>query len=136
MLRHIRGNCCSEAPGAYPGHDGVYAPHGDGRAQARGTGWLKYDRIFRKNNSAPSASWDVLDPSLLTIVANQGYNPRFPCHHCQELNHTSGECALAPLEQPTRALPQGKHTGYSRLGKRAAPYDTTRYTSCFQSPQA
>ena len=97
-----------------------------------GMGWLKYDCIFRKNNPGPSASWDVLDPSLLTIVANQGYSPRPPCHHCQELDHSPAECTLAPLAQPTRLPWQGRHTGYPRKGKRPAPYETApssgRYT--------
>ena len=94
-----------------------------------GTGWLKYDRIFRKNNPGPSASWDVLDPSLLTIVANQGYSPRLPCHHCQELDHMANECALAPLEQPTKALTHIRSPSYPRSGRRPAPYDTSRITN-------
>ena len=97
-----------------------------------GMGWLKYDCIFRKNNPGPSASWDVLDPSLLTIVAHQGYSPRPPSHHCQELDHSPTECALAPLAQPTRLPWQGRPTGYPRKGKRPAPYETApssgRYT--------
>ena len=34
-----------------------------------GSSWLKYDSIFRRNNSGASVSWDVLDPSLLTNVS-------------------------------------------------------------------
>jgi len=94
-----------------------------------GTGWLKYDRIFRKNNPGPSASWDVLDPSLLTIVPNQGYSPRLPGHHCQELDHRACECALAPLEQPSKAPTRSRSPGYPRNGRRPAPYDTSRITN-------
>ena len=90
------------------------------------TGWLKYDLIFRKNNPGPSASWDVLHPSLPTIVANQGYSPRLPCHHCQELDHRANDYDLAPLEQPTKALTRSRSPGYPRSGRRPAPYDTSR----------
>jgi len=93
-----------------------------------GSGWLQYDCIFRKNNQGPAASWDVLDPSLLTIVANQGCSPRLPCHHCQEFDHSPHECALAPLEQPTRSQLQGRAASYTRSGKRLSPYDTMRYS--------
>ena len=98
-----------------------------------GSGWLKYDCIFRKNNAGSGASWDVLDPSLLTIVANQGYNPRSPCHHCQELDHGPRECTLAPLEKPSKWLPPQRPATYARSAKRPIPYDspspyTNRYS--------
>lgn len=89
-----------------------------------GTGWLKYDSIFCKNNSGPSARWDHLDPSLLTIVTNQGYPPRPPCHYCQELDHAAQDCALAPFEQH-KAVLIPRNAPLSRKGKQPAPYDPT-----------
>ena len=94
-----------------------------------GTGWLKYDCIFRKNNPGPKARWDHLDPSLLTIVTNQGYPPRLPCHHCQEPDHAAHECALATLEQ-TKAGPVSiKGAGFSRRGKRPVPYEVASFNT-------
>ena len=61
-----------------------------------GSGWLKYDKILRKNNPGLSAPWDISDPSLLTIVANQSNTPCLPCH-CQELDHSSPGNARWPL---------------------------------------
>ena len=90
-----------------------------------GTGWLKYDCIFRKNNPGPSASWDVLDPSLLTIVSNQGYNPRLPCHHCQELDHTSSECALAPLDRAGTQATRTSENGPPRMTQSDPPAATS-----------
>ena len=101
----------------------------------RGTGWLKYDAIFRKNNPGPFARWDHLDPSLLTIVANQGYTPRLPCYHCQELDHTANECALAPLEQSKLGSAPMKGMGPLRKGKRPAPYDTVPYSPRYSTIQ-
>ncbi len=64
-----------------------------------GSGRLKYDSI---NNSGPSASWDILDPSLLTIVVNQGLNPRLPCYYCQKCDHAAYECALPLWNNPQK----------------------------------
>ena len=100
-----------------------------------GTGWLKYDKIFRKNNPGLGAAWDVLDPSLITIVANQGYTPCLPCHYCQELDHSSGECTLAPLEQPGRGSSQTRPQGYLRSTSRPAPYNMSRYANHPRYPQ-
>ena len=89
---------------------------------------LKYDRVFQNNNPTPSSSWDVLDPSLLTIVANQGYSTRLPCHHRQELDHRAIECALTPLEQPSKAPTRSRSPSYPRNGRRPAPYDTATFS--------
>ena len=95
---------------------------------------MKYDRIFWKNYTGVAASWDVLDPSLLTIVADQGIAPQLPCHYCQELDHTSSECALAPLEQPTKPSMPGRQSSYSCGEKCPAPYEVACYGSCYQPP--
>ena len=100
-----------------------------------GTGWLRYDSIFRKINPGPLAHWDHLDPSLLTIVANQGLAPRLPCHYCQELDHAAQDCALAPLEQQSAGATPLRSTTLSRKGKRPAPYDTTPYSPRYNSFQ-
>jgi hypothetical protein len=97
-----------------------------------GTGLLKYD-IFRKNNTGTSACWDHLDPSLLTIVANQGYTPRTPCHHCQELDHAAHECALTLLEHPkTGSIPRGvgtPHRGKHHHRSSEEPSQSARHAS-------
>ena len=86
--------------------------------------------IFRKNNSGLSARWDHLNSSLLTIVANQGYAPRLPCHYCQELDHVAYECALSPFEQNKAAAAPVRTSAFTRKGKRPVPYDIygTRYS--------
>ena len=97
-----------------------------------GTGWLKYDCIFRKNNPGPTAWWDHLDMPLLTIVTNQGYPPRLHCHHCQEPDHTVHECTLATLEQ-TKAGPASiKGAGFSRRGKCPVPYEVASFNARLQ----
>ena len=71
-----------------------------------GHGWLTYDAVFRRNRQASSEPWSVLDPSLHTAyIAGQNLPPRIPCKFCNESDHPSEECALAPLVPSVRASP-------------------------------
>ena len=76
----------------------------------------------------------VLNQSLLNIIANQGYSPRLPCHHCQELDHRANEWALAPLEQPTKAPTRSRPPSYPRSGRRLARMTRLVLPTAISSP--
>ena len=69
-----------------------------------GTGWLDYDRIFRRQLAInPLMNWNALDPSLhaATILGQRSSTGVF-CTLCQETDHSTSQCALAPLQQQLR----------------------------------
>ena len=63
-----------------------------------GTSWLTYDAVFRRNQEGSSAPWNVIDASLHQVyVANQQEKVAVPCKHCQEVDHSDAECAVAAI---------------------------------------
>ena len=98
-----------------------------------GTGWLTYDAVFRRNREGSSAPWNVIDASLHQVyVANQQERVAVPCKHCQEVDHSDAECAVAailpkPLPPPASSLfPQRADRSTMGKGKRPAPYSRQR----------
>lgn len=98
-----------------------------------GTGWLTYDAVFRRNREGSSAPWNVIDASLHQVyVANQQEKVAVPCKHCQEVDHSDAECAVAailpkPLSPPAGSLPsQRADRSTMGKGKRPAPYSRQR----------
>ena len=67
-----------------------------------GSGWLEYDRIFRRQVSiAPDLHWNTLLPSLQasTIISCRSQNGTF-CTLCRECDHIESQCALYVMQQP------------------------------------
>ena len=66
-----------------------------------GSGWLEYDRIFRRQLSInPLISWNTLEPSLqASTILGQRNSSGTLYTLCQESDHSSNQCALAPLQQ-------------------------------------
>ena len=98
-----------------------------------GTGWLTYDAVFRRNREGSSAPWNVIDALLHQVyVANQQEKVAVPCKHCQEVDHSDAECAVAailpkPLSPPAGSLPsQRADRSTMGKGKRPAPYSRQR----------
>ena len=92
-----------------------------------GYGWLTYDAVFRRNQEGLSQPWNVIDPSLhIAYIASQEHNPTPPCQHCNESDHPSSSCALAPLIPLTRGSPRdfppGKGRTTTSRGRRPSPY--------------
>ena len=85
-------------------------------------GWLTYDAVFRRNQQGMSNPWNILDPSLHTAyIAGQSLPSRVPCRHCNEVDHTPDECALAPLIPPVRASQREPWFSGARPLKRPPP---------------
>ena len=66
-----------------------------------GAGWAEYDRVFRRQVSINALlPWNTLEPSLqaATILGQRSSEGTF-CSLCQECDHLSHQCALAPLQQ-------------------------------------
>lgn len=72
-----------------------------------GTGWLEYDRVFRRQIAVnPLLSWNTIEPGLqAATIISQGPSLGMFCTLCRECDHNAGQCALAPLQQQT-ATPQ------------------------------
>lgn len=69
-----------------------------------GSGWLEYDRVFRRQLSInPNLAWNTLEPGLqaTTILGQKAAGGTF-CTICRECDHTSHQCALSPLQQLTQ----------------------------------
>ena len=64
-----------------------------------GRGWLSYDAMFRQQAAiSPSVDWSKLNNSLYSTTFLQQQNGRGrTCVHCMETDHSSQDCALAPL---------------------------------------
>ena len=73
-----------------------------------GSGWLEYDRVFRCQLAINCLlSWNTIDPGLqvATILGQRGSSWMF-CTLCCECDHTTSQCALAPVQQQTQAMPK------------------------------
>ena len=64
-----------------------------------GRGWLSYDAMFRQQAAiSPSVDGSKLNNSLYSTTFLQQQNGRGrTCVHCMETDHSSQDCALAPL---------------------------------------
>ena len=64
-----------------------------------GRGWQSYDEMFRQQVAiSPSVDWSKLNNSLYSMTFLQQQNGQgHTCVHCMETDHTSQECALAPV---------------------------------------
>ena len=96
-----------------------------------GAGWLTYDSVFRRNNTGKEARWNYLDASLHQVyIASLRDKVVTPCRHCQEIDHSSANCAVAAFAPQT--LPSQADQGPSftakvgRKGKRPTPYTRQR----------
>ncbi len=70
-----------------------------------GNGWLTYDTVFRRNQAGRPNPWNFLDPSLhMAYIGGQSTQPLIPCHHCNEVDHCSEDCAIAPTVTPTKSV--------------------------------
>lgn len=67
-----------------------------------GRGWQSYDAMFRQQAAiSPSIDWSKLNNSLYSTTFLQQQNGRGrSCVHCMETDHSSQECALAPVRAP------------------------------------
>ena len=73
-----------------------------------GDGWKTYDYIFRSQAVVdPTLDWSELNPLLMLAFfsCNNPYKAAQPCTLCQEHDHPSKECALAPLAAPSLLQP-------------------------------
>ena len=84
-------------------------------------GWRTYNYAFRSQAAAvPAMDWSELNPSLLLAFMPTSLLPgnqpaKQPCCFCQEADHVSSHCALAPLAPPsTRPPPNFKSPGIKR----------------------
>ena len=97
-----------------------------------GMGWLTYDAVFRRNQEGSSAPWNYLDASLHQVyIANQRERVTAPCQHCQEIDHSTAECAVAsilakPVNRGTDHRGSAGPERPSRKGKRPSPYTRQR----------
>ena len=65
-----------------------------------GTGWLEYDRIFRRQAASdPTIAWNTLNPSLMaaTVLATSPGTGTI-CPHCQAADHGGEDCALLSVD--------------------------------------
>ena len=72
-----------------------------------GSGWLEYDRVFHRQLIInPLLSWNTIDPGLqvATILGQRGSTGTF-CTLCCECDHTTSQCALAPVQQQEMSQP-------------------------------
>ena len=74
-----------------------------------GSGWAEYDRVFRRQVAInPALSWNMLEPSLqAATILGQRSSEWVLCTICQECDHTTSRCALAPLQQQLQPHPPG-----------------------------
>ena len=89
-----------------------------------GNGWLTYDMVFRRNHEKKSVPWNYIDPSLHTAyIGGQGLPPLTPCRHCNEVDHRSEDCAIAPTLAPTKtpSFREPDRSQSFRSGKRPPP---------------
>ena len=78
-----------------------------------GSGWRTYDYVFRSQAAVDTTmDWAELNPTLalsyLQHTPNSPHLPRIPCSLCQEPDHVSSSCALAPLATPSQHWPPKK----------------------------
>jgi len=70
-----------------------------------GSGWMEYDRVFRRQIAInPQMAWNTLQPGLqAATILGQGASSGVYCMYCQECDHATRQCALAPLQQQLRS---------------------------------
>ena len=76
-----------------------------------GAGWQTYDTMFRQQvANTPTADWSKLNSSLYAVnfLANQNGRSK-TCQYCLETDHLSGDCALAPVTQPSPTQGRGRN---------------------------
>lgn len=84
-----------------------------------GHGWLTYDTVFRRNQEGSSQLWNFINPSLhIAYIVGQDSPPTPPCQYCNEADHASQVCALAPLAPRTKGSPREQP---SNRGKAPVP---------------
>ena len=73
-----------------------------------GSGWLEYDWVFRRQMAInPLLSWNTVEPGLqAATIFSQGPSLGTFCSLCRECDHSSSQCALAPIQQPILSNPQ------------------------------
>lgn len=73
-----------------------------------GAGWLEYDRVFRRQLSIdPTLRWNTLEPGLqAATILGQRTSAGILCSLCRESDHSTSQCALAPLQQQLINHPQ------------------------------
>ena len=66
-----------------------------------GSGWMKYDRVFRKQRSInPCLVWNTLEPALqAATMLGQSTSAGTYCTICRECDHNTKYCALSTLQQ-------------------------------------
>ena len=75
-----------------------------------GNGWLTYDMVFRRNHEGTSEPWNYIDSSLhAAYIGGQGLHPLTPCRHCNEVDHSSADCAIAPTMAPVKTSSPHEH---------------------------
>lgn len=96
-----------------------------------GTGWLVYDRQFRRNMVAgASMPWADINPSLMaaTVLGPVSDGRGRSCPLCLAADHTRDECALAAMERLTQTTPARPQASPSRPSCRFTPYPATDST--------
>ena len=70
-----------------------------------GTRWMEYNCIFRRQVAInPATPWNSLQPSLqAATILGRGIATGVCCTTCLECDHTTRQCALAPLQQQLRS---------------------------------
>ena len=66
-----------------------------------GSGWMEYDRVFRKQRSInPCLAWNTLEPALqAATILGQSTSAGTYCTICRECDHNANHCALSTLQQ-------------------------------------
>ncbi len=66
-----------------------------------GTGWVDYDRLFRKQAAInPALPWNALQPTLnSSLILGQRSSSGTFCSLCRGSDHAVNQCALTPLQQ-------------------------------------
>ena len=75
-----------------------------------GSGWMEYDRVFRKQAAIDSSlPWNSLQPGLhaSSILSQRSSSEGMFCALCKGPDHLAAQCALAYLQQP--AVPHSYH---------------------------
>ncbi len=68
-----------------------------------GSGWMEYDRVFRKQAAIDSSlPWNSLQPGLhaSSILSQRSSSEGMFCALCKGPDHLAAQCALAYLQQP------------------------------------
>ena len=94
---------------------------------------MTYDAVFRRNQEGSPSPWNVIDPSLhIAYIAGQETPPLPPCRHCNETDHDSNGCAMAPFTARTKGTPHQQQKGKFPMqrGRRPYPYQSRTTRVC------